>query len=889
MTINIYPGQMPGNPIETHEWQGLLGDWFHAAGIQYETFDKQYVNVYLNGEFLPVSEWSSTSITEQDEVSIRPVPFGFALPAWAIWAALGAVVVMTLLMRPKIPSVRSSDSSSGRKLDVAEGKANTAKLNQTVPELFGTFIRYPEYLVQPRRYFTAPREQMLEMLLCIGPGTYQIDASTIKIGNTRLSDLTGASYTIHQPGANLSSVTAAQNWYSSTEVGGTSAGTAGLDLAASPDTRVNPNASSYTFSGTSVTASSDLPSSWGGGTAMSIRITQSVTVGMQGINAGEYTEYRNTFEGDWTEIAPTPGLLLNATGVLNETVRVFSVTGNTLILQRGSVEEGWSIISDTPIGTRSLSLSRIGRVYEVVSVSGASLTLKLQGGGAWPGFGAGTYSASDVVFSVQAGTVYGEISGPFTICPVSESTNTFEVDVFFPQGLAYISDNGDVLSRSVGIEIGYRAAGSSDAWVSTSKVYTDASMDQIGYTERITIPTYIRPEVRIRRRGAKSTSTQVYDTVQWYGARSLLAGKTSYPGWTTLSVSMLGLGQISASSENTVNLIATRILPRLQSNGTYSSPAPTRDITAAVNYIITSLGESADTMDAAEFLAMHNLWTSRGEYLDAVFDETTAEAAIGVALQAGMAALTVDAGLLKPVREGIRTIHERSFSLQNTRDGINSSFTGVRPDDNDGVEIEFYDAADNYETATIDCLLPGALGIKKEKIKLTGVTDKTRAWRIGMRAASAQRYNRWTYTFGTEMDGRACSYGSFIALNEDIPGWSQSALLKSYDGNSLTVNEPLEWIAGNTYMCSIRRPDGSLAGPYYATRGASDYELVIGAQEVPAISLQRELPIVVFGTTSEWSKDAIVVKIQPSGMHACSVTAKNYDPRNYAYDDETPT
>lgn len=885
MTINIYPGQMPGNPIETHEWQGLLGDWFHAAGIQYETFDKQYVNVYLNGEFLQSGEWASTKISEQDEISIRPVPFGFALPAWAIWAALGAVVVMTLLMRPKIPSTRSSDSSSGRRLDVAEGKANTAKLNQTVPELFGTFIRYPEYLVQPRRYFTAPREQMLEMLLCIGPGTYQIDASTIKIGNTRLSDLPGASYTIHQPGANLSSVTAAKNWYSSPEVGGTSAGTAGLDLAASPDTQVNPTASSYTFNGASVTASSAWPTSWGGGTAMSIRIVQSVTV--DSVLIGEAT-YQNTFTGDWTEIAPTVGLLLNATGVLNETVRVNSVSGNTLVLERQDSEGVWVVISNVPTGSQDLSLSRIGRVYEVVSVSGTSLTLQLQGGGSWPGFGAATYSSARAIFSVQAGSVYGEIAGPFTICPASETTNTFEVDVFFPQGLAYIDNDGGVQNRSVTIDISYRAAGSSDAWVGISKTYTAASMDQIGYTERINIPAYMRPEVRIRRRGAKSTSTQVYDTVQWYGLRALLPAPTSYPDWTTISVSMLGLGQISASSENTVNLIATRILPTIQSNGTYASPAPTRDITAAINYIITSLGESADTMDAAEFLTMHNLWTSRGEYLDAVFDETTAEAAIGVALQAGMAELTVDAGLLKPVREGIRTIHERSFSLQNTRDGINSSFTGVRPDDNDGVEIEYYDTNDNYETATIDCLLPGALGIKKEKIKLAGVTDKTRAWRIGMRAASAQRYNRWTYTFGTEMDGRACSYGSFIALNEDIPGWSQSALLKAYDGNTLTVNEHLEWIAGETYMCSIRRPDGSLAGPYYATRGASDYELVIGSQEVPTISLQRELPIVVFGTTSEWSKDAIVVKIQPSGMHACSVTAKNYDPRNYAYDDETP-
>lgn len=884
MTISIYPGQMPSEPVSTHEWVGTIGAFFDACDADFRKDEVPRVSVTVNGTPFHMEQWDSAHVGASDVVEIRPIPFGFAIPVWALWAALAATVVYALLTRPKTPSM-NRNQSSGRQLDAAEGKANVARLNQVVPELLGRMIRYPDYLTQPRRHFTGPRQQLLEMLLCVGPGQYQIDASTIKVGNTVLQGLQGASVAIHPPGADLSSVTAAQNWYVSSEVGGTSAGTAGLDLNAPTENQVTPSAPEYTLSGATITAAS-WPNGWGIGTAMAIYAQQAVTVARVTPPA---SDPYNTFTADWSEIAPTNGLLLEARGAITGTVRVFSLSGSTFGLElQSDTETG---VTYTPInslapGTHWISLSRIGRVYTVTSLTETVATFSVPG---WAGFAPRVLTAARIEFNVQAATIFGELAGPFAVCPASETTSIFEVDFFFPQGLVYTEDDGDELARSVAFVIEYRAVGA-PAWTAVEKTYTAATRDQIGYTERVTLGAAIRPEVRIRRRGAKSTSRQVADTLQWYGARSLLPGRTSYPNWTTLSISMLGMGQISANSENTINLVATRILPVLQADGTFGNPQPTRDISAAVNHVITSLGETSETIEPIALRQLHDLWSSRGEGFNAVIDGGTAQDAVSAQFAAGMAEMTITSGQITPVREGPRTMPpDFPFSAQNTTGRIERSFRAHSPDDNDGVEIEFQDEAENWEVKTIECLLPGSLGIKLQKIKLQGVTSKRTAYRIGMREASRQRYSVWTFNLGTELDALCCEYGSLVSLTEDIPGYGQSALLLSAAPGLLRVSEPLRWVDGADHVVALRKKDGTLAGPFQVMRGATDYEMVVGMGiTVPEITLKHELPHVLFGTVSNWSQAALVTKISSSDGKTCKVVAKNYDERIYQYDDSEP-
>jgi hypothetical protein len=202
------------------------------------------------------------------------------------------------------------------------------------------------------------------------------------------------------------------------------------------------------------------------------------------------------------------------------------------------------------------------------------------------------------------------------------------------------------------------------------------------------------------------------------------------------------------------------------------------------------------------------------------------------------------------------------------------------------VEVEFQDASDGWATATVICVLPGSLGARLQKIKLDGVTDRDRAWRIGMRRAREQVYQRWSYDFTTEMDAMCSSYGDYVYLVND-----QSALLTDIAASGsnavLRVTGKLRWAPGKEHQVSLRRADGSVAGPWVATRGGDDYEIVapIPVGERPAITLKQELPHVYFGPTDAWRWPALVRSIKPGDGYATKVTAVNYDARIYADDD----
>jgi hypothetical protein len=67
-------------------------------------------------------------------------------------------------------------------------------------------------------------------------------------------------------------------------------------------------------------------------------------------------------------------------------------------------------------------------------------------------------------------------------------TETIEWDAFLPQGLCGITEKGKLKQRSVQVELQYRDIENAGAWTSELRTYTGATLDQIGYTESITLP-----------------------------------------------------------------------------------------------------------------------------------------------------------------------------------------------------------------------------------------------------------------------------------------------------------------------------------------------------------------------------------------------------------------
>lgn len=488
-------------------------------------------------------------------------------------------------------------------------------------------------------------------------------------------------------------------------------------------------------------------------------------------------------------------------------------------------------------------------------------------------------------------------SGPFLACPKGEKTSWFQIDMLASDGLGYINDDGSISNRTIYFDIQYRDHGTGN-WIAApgGPVYLYGNTrDQVGRTFDFTLPAAITPEVRIRRSTAYDNRTQAMDKVLWSELRSHLGVKSTYPGCTVIALVINGSNAISALSEEKISVTATRKLPELDGVGGWTAPVATRQISSWAAYVAKSIGYTDAELDLDELARLESIWSPRADYFDFIFaKEGTVKNAINSALSAGFAELTIDRGRIRPVRDELRTVFEHMYTPQNMTKALRRSFEAPQPDEADGVDVEFVNS-ETWTKETVKCRLAGDGGFKVEKLTLDGVTDRTRAWRIGMRLRRAMKYRRWSYRFATELDALNSRYLSYCALADDVPGYGQSAWIKSVSDAGggtarLMVSEPLQWTEGASHVLAWRRADGTLAGPYPATAGGDDYQVLVTMPTPwPDPDARQEPPHILFGTSERWSYPALIKRINPQGMETVSVEAENYDARVYEDDDNAPS
>ncbi|MEQ5673238.1 host specificity factor TipJ family phage tail protein [Providencia stuartii] len=317
MTIRIYPSRLQGEPLETHLHGNItLHDWLTEKVNGYHNKDTQPISIEVNGQRIQTNDWPLTIIRAEDDVKIYPVPFG--LEAATIgWIAVGiavATAAYSIFMMRNIDVGGYSSSGNGDQLELNPAKANSAKLGDPIREVFGRFRVFPDYLVQPISRFDKadPKIYRTQMFLCVGRGNFAINASNIKIGNTPISSFgDDVNYAIYQPGVDVTGDVRTENWYNSTEVGTTTAGTTGLDLSSSAPKSVSVNAEAVAVSGASIsminTESSDeetpsdsaIPASWKVGSIITIEMPDTFTVKKENSHSVIY--------GDMSELLPYVG------------------------------------------------------------------------------------------------------------------------------------------------------------------------------------------------------------------------------------------------------------------------------------------------------------------------------------------------------------------------------------------------------------------------------------------------------------------------------------------------------------------------------------------------------------------------------------------------------
>ncbi|GHC19545.1 host specificity factor TipJ family phage tail protein [Aidingimonas halophila] len=583
--------------------------------------------------------------------------------------------------------------------------------------------------------------------------------------------------------------------------------------------------------------------------------------------------------GDTIEVFGTPNA--GQYGVLNITATEIEVDGS--LSELTNVTAGIANITKGNYGSDESYTTRRGLIVSRTNPDGSIDT-------GWSGFAEG--STSDFEISVDTDDLNSDWLGPYLACPENETTSRIEWDIFAPSGLGRIADDGAILSRSRNVELQYRNYGDT-AWTSVTETLIGQSRDQLGWTFSTNFGSQMTPEVRLRRTSQEDTSTQSLDKLEWYGLRSRLPDKTSYEGVTTLAMTVYGSDTIASQTENQISVVSTRMLPVRDGDG-WTEPQATRDIAPWFAYIAKSVGYTDDELDLDELERLDDTWQARGDFFDFVTkDDSTVKESINRCLRAGMAELTIDAGRLRPARDEPREEIEHPYSQQNMLSPPTRKAQAPRPDDADGVDVEFV-SSDSWTEETVECRLPGDQGVRAEKVTLEGVTSRTRAWRIGMRRRRELKYRRWEYDFATELDALNSRYLSYDAVIDDVPGYGQSSILQMVadEGEQylLVVSEPMDWGSDADHVVAWRRPDGTLAGPFPAEPGADDYQILAAhdGDPVPEIDPQKEPPHVYFGTIERWRFPVLVQAISPRGFERVNVTAINYDARVYDDDNNVP-
>lgn len=885
MTVNVFGSVLNTEPNEVYQHGGLtILEWLQRENKNFQVLAVPRVIVSLNGVRIPASDWGVTHFAADDVLDIVATPKGTEL----FFGALFLVAIQT--MTPKIPKV-SSQATQGDKLNEASIKGNKVKLNSLIRQGAGKNKIYPDYVLPPRRWFAGPREQRIQMALSVGEGKYATPNNRVLIGDTPAISLgADVAFQFYAPGADVSGNPAAMWWNDVAEVGSSSSGAAGLELTTAVNITPEFVATSIQFNGFTIDIPSGagaFPSDWAAGLvvrAISPYAYEFVDggAGLSDVIRGFALEMLEPSVGEFIEISGT-----NA-GIYVVASYTPSAGGSppemTLNFQDGTP------VTALSLGTIATTIGPVGLRYRITVFSTAQITVdRLTSSGSvdadFPGFQ--FLQTANASISLDSSSLVGGYRGPFAVCPSGDTVTAIEWDVFFTSGLIGLGRKGDFYTIPATHYFEWRDMDLAGAWNIEARTVSASSLDSVGYTFRKDLPYAMRAEARIRRDPAPSQEWQ--DSVVWYGLRGLMVAPASYPGITILTVDARGGDRLSSQSESLVSVEATRILP-VRRDGAWQDEEATRDIVPWVIHNLKDVGYTDADLDLPEFDRLDAIWRARGDTFDqAISSSSTAQTVINNALAAGYAELTADRGLLRPVRDEPRVGFEATYTPQDFLAGtyLNRQFTLIKPDDFDGIDVEYMDGV-SWQVATVECRLPGDLGRRVQKITADGITDETRAWRLGMRQRRILKYRRWTYSWDMGLAALNSGYKSFVQVADEVPSYAQSAIMidGAKDSHVVESSEAFDWSTPGPHYLSVRRADGSNSGPYVAQR-LSDFQIYIQTplDFDPVLDLSMEPPHLLFGE----GFPVLISEVSPGSDDSVTVEAESYDIRVYADDDNSPT
>lgn len=751
-------------------------------------------------------------------------------PATIFYVAAFVLAGYAAYTASQIPTYQDS-TESGQSIYSASARANNVKPNGVIREVAGNIPIYPD-LICPVRYKYIDNEEYLFLNLAVGVGRFKLDISNLYISETPLSKYAGdILLQISKPGDDISGHLAHENWFQSEEI-----------------------------NNLKMETSSDMPEGeWTIDTA-----------------TDQITAYES---GNLTTFPFPEDTIFSLTSDSNTGYyRVDSVSGTlgetaTVVQQNVTYEREIDPGSYKPTNSR--------RIY--TDADSTTLTTATAESASWN--------------AVSGGNGY---EGPFEIIPETETTQKVELD-FLATGLGRLNSDGTIDNKAVVINYEWRDVGS-DTWNARSFTASGATLDDLGFTVVIEFDTPIRPEMRFQRGTAEENKTDVLETVNLVRVRGLLNSPISYDDVTTVQLRLRGTNALAQTAQNKISVRgAMRCLPTLTELKNYIQNGT--DFTLTDNHATSSIMRFVawqmwyvsrqDKVDWNTLEQLESLLEPRGDELNMDFsDQTTLWEALKVMLAPGYCEPATTAGKLKPVRfaatDEFQHFYPASVMLDN---GLQREDTYVDDSEPAGIIAEYIDSSTG-QNETVNCFMSGDSEELAKRIQVKGITDRTRAWRYGMRMRREARYKPASLSFKTGMSAFNSDYGSADALSSPLEA-NQFFFVIDANGANIELDTPVKYESQEQYYAVFRKPNGDYSGMYTISPGTSSTEIVLNSPSsldfTPVLDGEMEDTACAIGTEYELIQRVFIMSVSPNDRaEQATVSAKEYIPEIFADDDNFP-
>lgn len=494
-----------------------------------------------------------------------------------------------------------------------------------------------------------------------------------------------------------------------------------------------------------------------------------------------------------------------------------------------------------------------------------------------------------------------EMSGPFVINEAGTLVHRLSVDVSFPQGLYRLDDEGDLEPRTVELRFHYQKIDDSGnpigGFIELANPFitrADNTPQRITYSANVPAGRY---QIRGYRATHKSGETKDVMGTRWESAKGYARDIGSFGNVTVIAMKALATNSLNDNSAKSFNVYATRKLPKWTPGGGWAAATATRNpIWAFCDIFRAAYGGklSDEFLDMPNLYALAQTYETRQDWFDWIFDGSlTVWEAAKMALRVGRAVPIPQGSLITAVRDTPQTLPAAVFNQHNIIKGsLKKTLQMFDFQPFDGVIVEYTDPQ-TWQAKEVTCILPGRDGLNLDRVKFPGCTNRNKAFQEGMYIQSRRELQRKTVVFQTGLEGHIPAFMDLIAITHDTLRVGQGGMILAYDisTNEMTLSEQVNFATDDViHKIAIRGDDGAIMGtPIACTPGSSPNKVILASDPPDDLdfSENRVPPLYAFGVAEVWAFMGKISAIRPIDENTVEITANNYVPASYDYEEAT--